>query len=171
TLVERAENDRTQHSNHFNDWPEFIVLDVNTGLRCQEMLFLEFSDIDWQSGVLHVRNKKHLSFSPKGRKERRVPLNEPAMSAVRSMLKKKHEKGDLVFHQQDGLRWKLVLESFRSLLKRCGFKRVDIHALAPYVRSTSRTTRSRYGCDPRFARTPQRDAHGKALCAPGTKQP
>ena len=65
----------------------------------------------------------------KGRKERRVPLNEPAMSAVRSMLKKKHEKSDLVFHQQDGSRWKLVLESFRSLLKRCGFKRVGIHAL------------------------------------------
>ena len=44
-LVERAENDRNQRRNHFNDWPEFIVLDVNTGLRCQEMLFLEFSDI------------------------------------------------------------------------------------------------------------------------------
>src|SRR5215813_5808308 len=51
------------------------------------------------------------------------------MSAVRSMLKKKHEKSDLVFYQQDGSRWKLVLESFRSLLKRCGFKRVGIHAL------------------------------------------
>src|SRR5207237_1657350 len=24
-LVERAENDRNQHPNHFNDWPEFIV--------------------------------------------------------------------------------------------------------------------------------------------------
>src|SRR5213079_1327009 len=41
-LVERAENDRNQRRNYFNDWPEFIVLDVNTGLRCQEMLFLEF---------------------------------------------------------------------------------------------------------------------------------
>ena len=128
-LVERAENDRNQRRNHFNDWPEFIVLDVNTGLRCQEMLFLEFSDIDWQSGVVHIRNKKHLSFSPKGRKERRVPLNESAMSALHSMLKKKHEATDFVFHQHDGSRWKLVLESFRSLLKRCGLKRVGIHAL------------------------------------------
>lgn len=128
-LVERAENDRNQHSNYFNHWPEFIVLDVNTGLRCQEMLFLEFSDIDWQSGVLHVRNKRHLTFSPKGRKERRVPLNEPAMSALHSMLKRKHEATDFLFHQHDGLPWKLVLESFRSLLKRCGLKRVGIHAL------------------------------------------
>ena len=45
------------------------------------------------------------------------------------MLKKKHEATDFVFHQHDGSRWKLVLESFRSLLKRCGLKRVGIHAL------------------------------------------
>src|SRR5437773_6474829 len=51
------------------------------------------------------------------------------MSALHSMLKKKHEATDFVFHQHDGSRWKLVLESFRSLLKRCGLKRVGIHAL------------------------------------------
>src|SRR5713226_4775903 len=37
--------------------------------------------------------------------------------------------GATVIHQHDGSRWKLVLESFRSLLKRCGLKRVGIHAL------------------------------------------
>src|ERR1043165_6403918 len=51
------------------------------------------------------------------------------MSALHSMLKKKHEATDFVFHQHDGSRWNLVLESFRSLLKRCGLKRVGIHAL------------------------------------------
>src|SRR2546430_17140502 len=51
------------------------------------------------------------------------------MSALLSMLKKKHEATDFVFHQHDGSRWKLVLESFRSILKRCGLKRVGIHAL------------------------------------------
>jgi integrase len=128
-LVSRAEYERHSHPNHFTDWPEFIVLDANTGLRCQEMLSLEFSDIDWSVGVLHIRNKKHLGFTPKGRRERRVPLNEPALSALRSMLDKKHADSDLVFHQHDGSQWKSVLESFRSLVKRCGLKRVGIHAL------------------------------------------
>src|SRR5207244_9229929 len=53
-LVSRAEYERHQHPNHFTDWPEFIVLAANTGLRCQEMLSLEFSDIDWSVGVLHI---------------------------------------------------------------------------------------------------------------------
>ena len=68
-LVSRAEYERHSHPNHFTDWPEFIVLAANTGLRCQEMLSLEFSDVDWTVGVLHIRNKKHLGFTPKGRRE------------------------------------------------------------------------------------------------------
>jgi len=129
TLISTSEQEPHFHPNHFNAWPEFIRLDVNTGLRCQEMLFLEFTDIDWESGVLHVRNKKHLNFSPKSRKERRVPLNDGAISALRSMFPKKHATTDLVFHQADGTPWKSILESFRSLLKRCELKRHGIHAL------------------------------------------
>jgi site-specific recombinase XerD len=45
------------------------------------------------------------------------------------MLQKKHAKSDYVFHQADGLQWKSILESFRSLLKRCGFKRSGVHIL------------------------------------------
>jgi hypothetical protein len=46
-------------------------------------------------------------------------LNEAALTALRAMLRKKHEKTDLVFHQADGTPWKSILESFLSLLKKC----------------------------------------------------
>jgi integrase len=128
-LVSTAVETRGAHPLNFNDWPEFIVLDANTGLRCKEMLFLEFSDIDWNAGVLHVRNKTQVGFRPKGRKERRIPLNVPAMYALRSMFQKKHAESEYVFHQGDGFPWKSILESFRSLLKRCGFKRSGVHIL------------------------------------------
>jgi integrase len=128
-LVSTAVQARGFHPLNFNDWPEFIVLDANTGLRCKEMLFLEFSDVDWNVGVLHVRIKKHAGFRPKGWKERRVPLNAPAMAALQSMLHKKHLQSDYVFHQVDGRPWKSILESFRSLLKRCGFKRSGVHVM------------------------------------------
>ncbi len=128
-VIAKAEEDRHFHPNHFNDWPEFIQFGVNTGLRCREILHLEFTDIDRIAGVLHVRNKKHLGFSPKGRKERRIPLNDAAVVALRSMLSKKHASTDLVFHQSDGSPWKSVLESFRSVLKKCELKRRGIHAL------------------------------------------
>jgi len=128
-LVLTAIETRGVHPLNFNDWAEFVMLDANTGLRCKEMLFLEFSDIDWHAGVLHVRNKKQTGFSPKGRKERRVPLNTPALYALQSMLQKKSLKTDYVFHQADGSVWKSILESFRSLLKRCEFKRTGVHVL------------------------------------------
>src|SRR6266581_5338367 len=51
------------------------------------------------------------------------------MAALQSMLEKKHPANGFVFHQGDGLPWKSILESFRSLLKRCGFKRSGVHAL------------------------------------------
>ena len=79
--------------------------------------------------MLHVRNKTQVGFRPKGRKERRIPLNVPAMYALQSMLQKKHAKSDYVFDQADGLQWKSILESFRSLLRRCGFKRSGVHIL------------------------------------------
>ena len=40
-LVSTAAETRGVHPLNFNDWPEFIVLDANTGLRCKEMHFLE----------------------------------------------------------------------------------------------------------------------------------
>src|SRR2546425_6742419 len=81
------------------------------------------------AGVLHVRNKGHAGFKPKGRRERRLPLNPPAMAALQSLLSKKHPDMDFVFHQPTGSPWKSILESFRSLLKRCGFKRSGVHVL------------------------------------------
>jgi len=128
-LVSTAADTRGAHPLNFNDWPEFITLAANTGLRCKEMLFLEFSDIDWSAGVLHVRNKKAAGFQPKGRRERRIPLNVPAMYALEAMHRKKHGTSGYVFHQADGSPWKSILESFRSLLKRCGFKRCGVHVL------------------------------------------
>src|SRR5215831_11202018 len=53
---------------------------------------------------------------------------KPAMSALRSMMSKKYETSDLVFHQGDGSPWKSILESFHSLLKKCG-ETGCIHAL------------------------------------------
>jgi site-specific recombinase XerD len=45
------------------------------------------------------------------------------------MFQKKHAESEYVFHQGDGFPWKSILESFRSLLKRCGFKRSGVHIL------------------------------------------
>jgi integrase len=104
-LVSTAVETRGAHPLNFNDWPEIHRVGREYRSRCKEMLFLEFSDIDWNAGVLHVRNKKQSGFRPKGRKERRIPLNVPAMYALQSMLQRKHATTDYVFQQADGLPW------------------------------------------------------------------
>ena len=99
-LVSTAVETRGAHPLNFNDWPEFIVLDANTGLRCEEMLFLEFSDIDWNAGVLHVGNKTQVDFRPNGQKERRIPLNVPAMYALDQCFRRNMRKANTSFTRQ-----------------------------------------------------------------------
>ena len=94
------------------------MLDANTGLRCKEMLFLEFSDIDWNAGVLHVRNKTQAGFRPKGRKERRIPLNVPAMYALQSMLQKKACEERLRF--SPGRSWALIERPYSGEVRAVG---------------------------------------------------
>ena len=133
-LVSTAEENRQTRqfgfsSLHFTAWPEWIMLNANTGLRNREMLFLEFTDVDWNAAVLHIRRKPHLKFHPKSHQERRIPINEPAMSALQSLLAKKHSNSEFMFHQTDGSRWKNVRMSFANLVKQCGLKSVTLHTM------------------------------------------
>jgi len=65
------------------------------------------------------------------------------------MFQKKHAKSEYVFHRADGLPWKSILESFRSLLKRCGFKRSGVHILS-HTWSASGAEWRGHGGDPRL---------------------
>jgi hypothetical protein len=169
-LVSTAAGTRGAHPLNFNDWPEFIVLDANTGLRCKEMLFLEFSDIDWNAGVLHVGNKTQSGFRPKGRKERRIPLNVPAMYALRSMFQKKHAKSEYVFHQGDGLPWKSILGIVPIAVETVWVQTIRRSHPEAYFWGASRAEGCGHGCDPRFTRTSQRHVDGKVLRACGAEQ-
>ena len=112
----------TLPSERFEDLAEFIMLDCNTGLRVSEVLTLEFSDVDWDRGILRVRNKPHLNFHIKNYQERHIRLNSHAHAAVQSMLAKKHEASDFVFHKRDGGRWVAIHDSFKALVRRCGLQ-------------------------------------------------
>src|SRR5208337_2559270 len=112
----------TLPSERFEDLAEFIMLDCNTGLRVSEVLTLEFSHVDWDRGILRVRNKPHLNFHIKNYQKRHIRLNSHAHAAVQSMLAKKHRASDFVFHKGDGGRWAAIHDSFKALVRRCGLQ-------------------------------------------------
>lgn len=63
----------------------FILL---TGLRLEEARFLEWQDVDLDLGILWVRNKPEVGFSPKNGKERSVSLPPQLVEELRPRQQK-----------------------------------------------------------------------------------
>ena len=124
-FVRTAGEPRPEHGirpHQFNNWPEWIMLACHTGLRPGEQATLEFSDVDLIR-FLTIRRKAHLRFHPKNYQIRRIPLADPARTAIENLLHVKHPASDLVFHRADGSRWGDIAASFDSLVDRAGLQR------------------------------------------------
>lgn len=141
----------------FGDFPEFITVGINVGLRLTEMLILEFTDVDFDNEVLSVKKKtvtvmasqvkngkrvlvpREFRFNIKNKQERDIRLNRDALVALLVMKEKSHPASDFVFQTDDGWSWiphKRVIQShFSGLVKDAGLynpeprKNVTIHTL------------------------------------------
>jgi integrase len=79
----------------------FVLLGGDAGLRCGEIIGLEWSDVDVKRGFLTVRRSEwegHVS-SPKGRRERKVRLTARLKQALQDNW---HLKTDRVLWRDDG---------------------------------------------------------------------
>jgi len=99
----------------------FIQFQAGTGLRRSETLHLKWTDVDWSSGFLHVRQSKN-------GKARIVPI-EPEVARV---LRQLPRISSYVFAREDGQ--PMDMDSFlvplKRAAKRAGIqKRVDVHTL------------------------------------------
>ena len=97
-----------------------IILDLNTGLRKDELLSLRWNDISPDLGMLTV-------VDGKGGKSRKVPINETAREQL--LLRMKKRKGDYVFHDCYGRRIKDIKKSFAGAVERSGLDDVRFHDL------------------------------------------
>jgi hypothetical protein len=169
-LVSTASDTRGAHPLNFNDWPEFIVLDANTGLRCKEMLFLEFSDIDWNAGVLHVRNKNAIGLPAEGTKRAAHPAQ--CASDVRASIDASEEAcgEQLRFSPGEWLAVEVDPGVFPIASETVWVQTIGRSHPEAYFWGASRAEGCGHGGDPGFARTSQRDADGKVLRASGAEQ-
>ena len=79
-----------------SEWYAMVVTAGDAGLRMGELLALEWGDLDFQIGSLTVRRSNwqgHIG-SPKGGKERTIPLTQQLLAALKAH---RHLRGPLVF--------------------------------------------------------------------------
>ena len=80
---------------------EIVKFLIFTGARLGEVLHLEFSDIDFETGVWHIRKKPKcptfygLGWSPKWEKERTVVLFPEALAVIKNQPRRKRVVGTI----------------------------------------------------------------------------
>jgi integrase len=100
---------------------QMITILAGTGMRRSEALALEWRDLDFADGFIHIRNSKTAE-------QRRIPM-EPA---VRKAFQAMPRRGALVFTRPDGKPMDpgSFLVPLKKAVKKAGIqKRVDLHTL------------------------------------------
>jgi integrase len=118
---------------------------IFTGLRKGEVRYLEWSDVDLQHRLVHVRPK--ITWSPKTESSARtVPLCDPAIEALQmawERAEKREVKSSLVFPGRKGP-LNDVRESLNGACKRAGVAHIRVHGL----RHTFGSQMAMAGADP-----------------------
>jgi integrase len=112
------------------EWRAAILVASEAGLRMGEVLALRWEDIDLKAGKLTVMRTdwRGQVGSPKGGRERTVPLTTRLAAALREL---RHLRGPLVFCWGDGSRWTFTTmrAGLKRQQKRAGLRITGWHAL------------------------------------------
>jgi len=102
---------------------DIVELALNTGLRKQEILDLERSDVDLSRRILTVVKSKN-------KKKRTIPLNERAMAVLRRRLEVPNIRG-YIFHTEKGTKItsRNLSRAFYKALKKADVKDFRFHDL------------------------------------------
>ena len=117
-----------------------IMVCLYTGLRVGELLALKWSDIDFKSSMLSVKNTCHDVYTAEGYKKmldtpktftskREIPL--PRCIVTRLYKMRKESKSEYVISGKDGkdVSKRSYQSTFNIVLKRLGLPHVGMHAL------------------------------------------
>jgi integrase len=122
-LVEAAS--RTDERAHL-----IVLLGGEAGLRCGEMMALEWSDIDFSKRQIHVARAewKGRVSTPKGGRPRRIPMTRRLAAAAQAH---RHLRGSRVMYQDDGnpLTQKVVRNLVQRAARRANLRNEGVHVL------------------------------------------
>ncbi len=107
-----------------------ILTALRAGLRCGELLGLQWGDVEYRTMKLIIRRARWKSFerTPKNGRQREVPMSAELQRALKAH---RHLRGDYVFCQNDGkpLTRDMIKRVLPSACRRAGLRKVQFHAL------------------------------------------
>jgi integrase len=109
------------------DWlRNFVIISVNTGMRRNELINLQWNDIDFDQGIITISNQD--GFTTKSKRERIIYLNE----IVSDLLKRLDTSTTYVITYPNGKKLydNYVSQCFRDAVKSSGVSRkIHLHSL------------------------------------------
>lgn len=120
TLIQAARN-----STHAPYLADLIILALNTGMRKQEMLGMEWRRVDLQQGLLHL-GVEHTKTS----RRRTIPLNPSAKAAILERMRYHATHcpaSPWVFTSKKGGRIQDIQKSFTTACNKAGIEDFRIH--------------------------------------------
>jgi integrase len=107
-----------------------VLLGGDAGLRCGEMLALEWTDVDLSQRMLHVKRSEwrgHVT-EPKGGRSRRIPMTGRLGAALQSH---RHLRGNRVLCEEDGrpLSKRIIQRLVERLSRRANLAKTGIHIM------------------------------------------
>lgn len=110
--------------------PPIVILTMNTGMRRGEVLQLKWADIDFARRLLTIR-----AANAKSNKARYIPLNEKAMTALKTWKETCPNKEGLLFPSKHQEIMKDIKTAWGRLLKQAGIKDFRYHDLRHHFAS------------------------------------
>jgi integrase len=96
-----------------------ISLCLKLGLRDQEVMHAEWSDIDWSHAVFRVQGKPHFDFKVKDSEQRDVPISADLLRSLKGWQKQRPDTRLIVGTENDKPNTHL-LRTLKRLAKRAG---------------------------------------------------
>lgn len=105
-----------------------ILILLYTGLRRSELVYLEWKDIDFANGLIHVQSKPEFGFHPKSYKPRSIPMCDE----LRNMLLDMPQAGRFVLdngNNQPLHHQGTYLKMLKRIYKKAGIEGANLHTL------------------------------------------
>lgn len=96
-----------------------IEMGLKLGLREQEIMYAEWTDLDWQGSAFRVQGKKFWGFKVKDSEQREIPVPAELLERLKAW-RKEHPRTRLIVGTASGRANTKLLRSLKRLAKRAG---------------------------------------------------